>query len=120
VRINNRQNGSASSVEFDQLCQEILSLSDVGEVSAAAKDRLIEDLRLRCEYPGEYVAYVDNYKTVNKLRRLNRRLVAHSTDLAEIQRSIQRHSQRERARVTLEYVEPLGEEFNVPHELPFR
>ena len=76
--INNRQNGSSlSSVEFDQLCQE--TLRDVGEVSAAAKGCLIEDLRLRCECPGEYVAYLDNYKTVNKLRVLRRLGVGRGT-----------------------------------------
>ena len=109
---------SLTSVEFDQLCQE--ALEHAGDVSSAVKDRLIEDLRLRFEYPGQYVAYLDRYETVNKLRRLHRRLIAHSEDLGQVQAAILSHPKRERPNVALEFSEPLGEELRTPHDLPFR
>ena len=116
---NAPRNGSSSSViEFDQLCDE--ALRDAGELSAAVRDRLVEDLRLRFEHPGEYVAYLDRYKTVNRLRRLQRRVLEHSRDLGEVQAAINRCTKRQRPHVMLEFVEPLGEELTVPHEMPYR
>lgn len=115
---NNRDGSPALSVEFNDLCEQ--ALRDVGEVSAATKDRLIEDLCLRFEYPGQYAAYLDRFETAGKLRRLNRKLVAHSSDLADVQQAIVRLPKRDRAKVSLDYVEPLGDDFTVPHELPFR
>lgn len=117
MAINNRDQ-SGASVEFDELCEE--ALRDVGEASAATKDRLVEDLRLRFEYPSQYAAYLDRFETVGKIRRLDRKLVAHSSDLAEVQQAIDRLPKRDRAKVSLEYVEPLGDDFTLPHEIPFR
>ena len=109
---------SLTSVEFDQLCRE--ALEQAADVSSAVKDRVTEDLRLRFEYPGQYVAYLDRYETVNKLRRLHRRLIAHSADLGQVQSAILSHPKRERPDIALEYAEPLGEELSTPHDLPFR
>lgn len=109
---------SVVSVEFDQLCRE--ALEEAGDISSVVRDRLVEDLRLRFEYPGQYVAYLDRYHTVNKLRRLRRRLVAHSSDLGEVQAAILKHPKRERPYVALEFAEPLGESLSTPHDLPFR
>jgi hypothetical protein len=118
MAINNRDRSQAFSVELNELCEE--ALRNVGEASAATKDRLVEDLRLRFEYPGQYAAYLDRFETVSKLRRLHRKLVAHSSDLAEVQQAIARLPKRDRVKVSLDYVEPLGDDFTVPHELPFR
>lgn len=109
---------SSVSIEFEQLCRD--ALEQVGDASSAAKDRIIQDLRLRFEYPGQYVAYLDSYKTVNKLRRLQRRLIAHSADLGQIQAAIQSFRERERPNIALEYAEPLGEELSSLPDLPFR
>jgi len=109
---------SVTSVEFDQLCRE--ALEQAGDVSCAVRDRMIADLRLRFDYPGEYVAYLDKYKMVSKLRRLDRRLLAHSSDLSEVQAAILSHPPQDRAKIALEYSEPLGEELSVMHDLPFR
>ena len=106
------------SVEFDQLCHE--ALRQAGDVSSAVRDRVIADLRLRFEFPGQYVAYLDSYRTVNRLRRLQRRIIGHSTDLGQVQAAILRHPKRERAEIALEFAEPLGEALSVPHDLPFR
>lgn len=109
---------STSAVGFDQLCKE--ALQHAGDVSSAVRDRLLADLRQRFEFPGQYVAYLDEYRLVDRLRRLRRRLIAHSAELSEVQKAIQRHPRRSRPRIALEFMEPLGEEFGVPHELPFR
>jgi hypothetical protein len=109
---------SSVSVEFEQLCRE--ALERAGDASSAAKDRIIEDLRLRFEYPGEYIAYLDRYETVNKLRRLHRRLIAHSADLGEVQGAIRAHPKHERPKIALEYAEPLGEDISSLPDLPFR
>jgi hypothetical protein len=105
-------------VEFEQVCQE--ALQQAGDVSAAARDRVVEDLRLRFEYPGEYVAYLDSYRTINKLRRLQRRIIGHSLDLGKVQVAILSHPKRERPKIALEFAEPLGEGLTTPHNLPFR
>lgn len=118
MTIDNRDGSPALSVEFNELCEE--ALRDVGQASAATKDRLVEDLRLRFEYPGQYAAYLDRFETVSKLQRLNRELVAHSSDLADVQQAIARLPKRDRAKVSLEYLEPLGDDFSIPHQLPFR
>jgi len=76
---------SLTSVEFDQVCRE--ALEQAGDLPTAVRDRLIEDLRLRFEHPGQYVAYLDRYETVDKLRRLRRLLIAHSADLEQVQAS---------------------------------
>jgi len=109
---------SVTSVEFDHLCRE--ALEQAGDISSAVRDRLVEDLRLRFEYPGQYVAYLDRFDTVNKLRRLRRRLIAHNADLGEVQAAILNHPPRERTKIALEFAEPLGEELSTPHDLPFR
>jgi len=109
---------SLTSVEFDQVCRE--ALEQAGDLPTAVRDRLIEDLRLRFEHPGQYVAYLDRYETVDKLRRLRRLLIAHSADLEQVQAAILSHPKTERPDIALEFAEPLGEELCTPHDLPFR
>jgi len=107
-----------TSVEFDQVCRE--ALEQGGDLPIPSRDRVIEDLRLRFEHPGEYVAYLDRYETVDKLRRLRRTLIAHSADLGQVQAAILRHPKRERPNIALEFAEPLGEEISIPNGLAFR
>ena len=109
---------STSSVKFEQLCDE--ALRQAGDLSAAARDRVVEDLRLRFEFPGEYVAYLDKYGTVNRLRHLQRQLIAHSAAIADVQEAIQRYPDTECARIAIEFADPLGDDFRVAHDLPFR
>jgi hypothetical protein len=109
---------SLTSVEFDQVCRE--ALEQAGELPVAVRDRMIEDLRLRFEHPGQYVAYLDRYETVDKLPRLRRRLIAHSRDLGQVQAAIRSHPKRERPHIALEFAEPLGDELRTSHDLPFR
>ncbi len=106
------------SVEFEQLCQD--ALQQVGDMSAAARDRVIEDLRLRFEYPGQYVAFLDSYRTVDKLRRLRRRIIGHNLDLEKVQAAILRYPKQQRPKIALEFAEPLQEGFTDPHDLSFR
>lgn len=49
-------------------------MSKAGDAFRVVRERMIEDLRLRFEYPGEYVGYLDKYRTGSKLRGLNRHL----------------------------------------------
>ena len=109
---------SLTSVEFADLCRE--ALEQAGDVSSAVKDRLIEDLRLRFEYPGQYVAYLDRYETVSKLCRLRRRVIGHSADLGAVQAAILACPKSQRPNIALEYAEPLGGELHTSHDLPFR
>jgi hypothetical protein len=60
-------NMSLTSVDFDQVCRE--ALEHGGDLPITVRDRVIEDLRLRFEHPGEYVAYLDRYETRKCLSR---------------------------------------------------
>jgi hypothetical protein len=109
---------SMTSVEFEQVCAE--ALEHGGDLPMPVRDRVIEDLRLRFDYPGQYVAYLDSYETIGRLRRLRRHLIAHNADLEQVQAAILSHPKQQRPNIVLEFAEPLGEELSTSGALPFR
>ena len=52
------------------MCEQ--ALRNAGKSTRGAQDRIREDLRLRFEHAGEYVAYIDRWKVQHKTRRLSR------------------------------------------------
>jgi len=109
---------SSAEVQFEQLCQ--VALREAGEVSAAQRDSILEDLALRFEHPGEYVAYIDHYRVRGRIRRLSREILGHSTDLSVVKAAFARFDSKKRAQVQVEYLEPLSDDFELIHDLPFR
>ncbi|NUQ62228.1 MAG: hypothetical protein HUU20_07055 [Pirellulales bacterium] len=109
---------SSAEVEFDQLCRD--ALREAGEISAAQRDAILADLRLRFEHPGQYVAYIDRCQVRNKISRLTRDVLAHSTDLSEVKAAFSQLATKKRAKVEVEYLDPLSEDFQLLHDLPFR
>lgn len=109
---------SSAEVAFDQFCQD--ALREAGEISAAQKDSILEDLGLRFEHPGEYVAYIDRYQIRNRIRRLSREVLAHSRDLSEVKAAFSHFGNDKRAKVEVEYLDPLSDDLELIHDLPFR
>lgn len=95
-----------SSLDFETVCREVLNRA--GEISAFDRDCIIEDLKLRFQYPNQYIAFIDGWRTVDGVRRLSRRVVAHSADLAELQEPIARLSQRDHSRLIIDFVHEYG------------
>ncbi|MEK7218074.1 MAG: hypothetical protein AAB728_01270 [Patescibacteria group bacterium] len=103
--------------DFKKICEAALSSAD--NASAAAMRRMEQNLQLRQKYPGEYVAFL--YRTVSGTRGQFRELLAHSTDLTEVQAAIQALPQQDRENfIDLQYLEPMEDDLHVPNELPFR
>jgi hypothetical protein len=109
---------ASTDVEFDQFCQQ--ALEQAGDTSAAQRDAILADLRLRFEHPGEYIAYIDRYHIPNRIRRLSREVLAIGAELSKVKAAYAHLPRRQRARVQLEYLAPLSDDFQVLHDLPFR
>ncbi len=56
----------------------------LGNLDFEACQVLREDIRLQLLYPGEYVAFVDLWKSYNETQRLVREVIIHSLSAAEI------------------------------------
>jgi hypothetical protein len=107
-----------SDEQFEQLCEDALSAA--GEVSPTARDALVADLRMRVEYAGEYVAYTEASHEVKGVQRYTRHLIAHAADLAKVHSALAALPLSKRARATIDYVEPLGDDLHAPHALAHR
>ncbi|MGO8689625.1 MAG: hypothetical protein ACLQLG_08315 [Thermoguttaceae bacterium] len=109
---------SRAEIQFESLCQD--ALREAGEISAAQTDSILADLGLRFEHPGEYVAYIDHYQVKGRIRRLSREVLAHGRDLSEVKAAFAHFDKKKRAKVQVEYLDPLAGDFELIHELPFR
>lgn len=105
-----------SSASFDLLLKEAVRAA--GTLSAAEQDLIREDLRLRCELPGHYVAYFDHYRTCNGELRLDRELVAHSSRLLEVNQVIDGCPAEERRHLIVAFVDPLDDDLYLPLHAP--
>ena len=61
-------------------------LAQTGAISPEFRQRIYEDLRLQIEYPGEFVAYWDEWleKGPGESPKLVRHLLAHGPDFGEV------------------------------------
>lgn len=91
------------SPKFEKVCQQVLN--GYGELTPVAKDRIVENLRLQFEYPGQYVAYVDRFKTIEKVRRLCREVIATGRSSHDVQEAVRSCPPQDRTRVVVEYVD---------------
>lgn len=106
------------SSSFEELCK--LALASAGDVSAAGRNQIIEDLRLRFDYGDNYVAYVDRFPFFGKTRKLHRTIIAISRDLREIHQILAKCRGKDRRNVMVEFVDPIGDDLMVPHNLADR
>jgi hypothetical protein len=103
---------------FDDWCR--LALERTDDTSAPARELIVEDLRLRFEYPDEYVAYIDRYSGKGSSRRLSREILGHSKDLTCLQAAVEACPDNDLARVVLLYAEPLDMPVSILHGLAGR
>jgi hypothetical protein len=96
------------------------ALREAGKLSALQKDLVCSDIELRYRHPGEYVAYIDRYKVQNRNCRLVREILACSSNLADVKASFSGFGSKKRARVRLEFLEPLGDDLETHNDLPLR
>jgi hypothetical protein len=61
-------------------------LAQMGAISPEFRQRIYEDLRLQIEYPGEFVAYRDEWleKGPGESPKLVRHVLAHCPDIGDI------------------------------------
>lgn len=64
---------------------------------------LREDFRLQVEYPNEYVAFIDSWKTQKNGRQFVRRIIAHAKSLPPIHKAIAALSPKDQKRVVLRF-----------------
>jgi hypothetical protein len=79
-------------------------LASAGDLSAAARSRLREDLRLQLEYPDRYVAYIDTWTGQGEGQCLVRQVVADAPALAELHARLAQLPAEVKARATLDYI----------------
>ncbi len=104
--------------QFRKLCRQ--AVRNAGEISAVQRDAILQGLRLRRRYPGEYVAYIDRYPARDKVRRLARELIAHDSDLLAVNDCLSQFARKKRLKVMVQYLDPLLGDFRVLHDYPFR
>ena len=100
---------------FDKVCQQ--AMRNAGKLSPAAQDRIREDLRLRFQYPDEYVAYIDRWKIQGKVRRLRREVLVHSPSLKAIQGAIAAVPAKDQPKVVVDYADDPDDGLELPHDL---
>ena len=104
-----------TSPSFEEVCQQ--ALRNEGKLSPAAQDRIREDLRLRFEFPGEYVVYIDRWKVHGRVRRLCREVLGHSPSLKAVQAAIAAAPAADRPKVVVDYADDQDDGPEVPHDL---
>ncbi len=110
---------SISSPSFEQLRRH--SLRQATDLTPIARDRIVADLRLQYDHPGEYVAYLDRRKIVDRVQRLCRDVLAHSPSIEDVQNAVEDSSDRDRPNVVVTYVEAFPEQTpQLLYELPGR
>jgi hypothetical protein len=109
---------SSAELSLRQLCED--ALREAGDISALQGDAIRADFQLRFEHPGKYVAYIDRYQVRNKTCRLAREVLACSSDLSEVNAAFVHFGSKKRAKVQVEYLEPLVGDFEAHHDLPYR
>jgi hypothetical protein len=80
-------------------------LNSAGRIPECQKDRVREDLALQYKYPGQHVAFVDEYTTERGVRRLHRVILAASPSLLKFNESLAVLPREQRARMESLYVE---------------
>lgn len=100
---------------FDEIRDQ--ALEDAGEISEGARLLLIEDLRLRFQFPDEHVAYIDTWKIVGKKRQLMRRVLAHSPDVWGIKDAIDSCTEAEWRNTTVTFLDSLDDDLEVPDDV---
>jgi hypothetical protein len=104
-----------SSPTFEKVCEQ--ALRNAGKVSPAARDRIREDLRLRFQFAGEYVAFIDRWKVQGKVRRLCREVLGHSPSLKAVQDAIAAAPAKDRPKVMVDFADDPDDGMEVPHDL---
>lgn len=112
------QSSASESLAFKSACSQ--ALKRAGELAPIGRDRIVADLRIRFDYRGEYVAYIDRFKIVERVRRLSREVLAHSRSLKELQHAVDGASERDQPNVIVAYVDEDDESVSLPYELAGR
>ncbi len=113
--IDMRSGTIRTSLSFAKVFQQAMRNS--GNLLPAAQDRIREDLRLRFEYAGEYVAYIDRWKIHGKVRRLCREVLGHSPSLKAIQDAIAAVPAKDQPKVVVDYADDPDEGVELPHDV---
>lgn len=97
------------------------ALRAAGDLSPQAQELLRNDLRLQFDFPGEYVAYRDQWKKHRKKPTLVRQVLAHGSSPLHLQNVLSTLPPQERAQIMLRYMsDPHAEELQVHYDLPGR
>ena len=104
-----------TSPSFEKVCQQ--ALRNAGKATPGARDRIREDLRLRFEHAGEYVAYIDRWKVRHKTRRLCREVLTHSPSLKAVQQAVETVRPEDRSKVVVDFADDPDDGVDVPHDL---
>jgi hypothetical protein len=107
-----------SAHQFEQLCET--ALAEAGPLSPAARDSIIEGLRIRQAHSSEYVVYVDEYRLQGDVWRMSRRVLAHDASHERIQVVVSSLSADDRANVRVDFADPLEGDLEIPDELSRR
>lgn len=97
------QVGRSSTPEFRSACRK--ALRRAGNLAAIGRDRIIADLRLQFDHAGQYVAFVDRIRLVDRTRRLSREVLAHNRSLSAVQHVVEGASVRDQTRIVVAYVD---------------
>lgn len=105
----------SSTSDFELACQK--ALRRAGDLAPLGRDRIIEDLRIRFDYAGEYVAYIDRIKTIKKVRRLIPDVLAHGPGPEDVQEAIDAASDEDRREIMMDFIEGEQETPQLDYEL---
>lgn len=108
----------SSSPQFRTACRKILRRARL--LDAVSRDRIMADLRLQFDHAGEYVAFIDRYRTLDRSRRLSREVLAHSSSIDGVQHAITSASLRDQPRIIVRYVDGDDTGPELLYELPGR
>lgn len=75
------------------------------KLSHAARVNLRANYEVQYDYPNEYIAFLDDWSGKGRNRRLDRRIVAHSTDMKTVSDAIAKLSHEDRCRIQFLYVD---------------
>jgi len=98
--------------EFKKLCEDVLKT--VGDVSIAARDKIIADLQLRNEHSCEYAAWLDCYETKGGKNRLNRTILACDSDITVVSDRVAELPSEDIPHLTMDYIDPLDADTELP------
>ena len=114
-----RLSRSSPNSDFERVSRQ--AVRQAGELPPEAQARVRALLELQFMYPGEYVAYIDRWRTKGKVRHLLPEVFAHSSSLEDVQNAVAELPAQDRPKAVIHYaIDPHQEELPVHYDLPNR